>query len=207
MICRPTSPLDWDVAETAAGSQQSPSDRYGYAISRAINGPVPGLTLQLRRVSLNPSHYRFGRFFVLAEGVIVSALGIAGILSSATHPHAPATGAPVLGLALTSAHGALLLGFGVLAILASLRRRTAVLLTASATVMFFVLVIVGSVATTHAAPGPLGFDPGDIVLHALIAALNLALLMWLIPDRLEGPAWIRCQSDRSQEPTQRGATR
>jgi hypothetical protein len=168
---------------------------------------VPGLTSRLRRVSLNPSHYRSGRWFVLAQGVVVSTLGLAGIVSSAVHSHAPASGAPVLGLALTYAHGGLLLGFGVLASLSALRRRTTVMLTATATVVFFVLVIIGGVAVAHATPGPLGFAPSDIVLHAVIAAVNLALLMWLIPDLVEGPAWIRHRDYRPQEPTHREAPR
>jgi hypothetical protein len=176
-------------------------------VSPATKGPVPGLTSQLHRVSLNPSHYRSGRWFLLAQGAVVSALGVAGILSSAAHPHAPATGAPVLGLALTTAHGGLLLGFGLLAILSALRRRTAVLLTAIATVVFFVLVIVGSVASAHATPGPLGFEPRDIVLHAVIAAVNLALLMWLIPDLVEGPAWMPRRGCRPQESNKRDAPR
>jgi hypothetical protein len=176
-------------------------------MSPATKGPVAGLTSRLHRVSLNPSHYRSGRWFLLAEGAGVGALGVAGILSSAAHPHAPARGAPVLGLALTSAHGGLLLGFGLLAILSALRRRTAVLLTAVATVMFFVMVIIGSVAAAHATPGPLGFDPRDIVLHAVIAAVNLALLMWLIPELLEGPAWIPRRGYRPQESTRCDAPR
>jgi hypothetical protein len=93
----------------------------------------------------------------------------------------------------------------LLAILSTLRRRTSVTLTALATVMFFVMVIIGSVAAAHATPGPLGFDPRDIVLHAVIAAVNLALLMWLIPDLVEGPAWTPRRGYRRQEPTQRDA--
>jgi Domain of unknown function (DUF4383) len=176
-------------------------------MSPDIKGRVPGLTSPLRRVSLNPSHYRSGRWFVLAQGVVVSALGLTGIVSSAVHSHAPANGAPVLGLASTYAHGGLLLGFGVLASLSALRRRTAVMLTAAATAVFFVLVIIGGVAAAHATPGPLGSDPADIVLHAVVAAVNLASLMWLIPDLLEGPEWIRRLDNRQQEPVERGAPR
>ena len=176
-------------------------------MSAATKGPVPGRASDLRRVSLNPSHYRSGRWFVLAEGVVVGALGIAGILTSAALPHSPAIGAAVVGLALTSAHGGLLLGFGVLAVVSAVRRRTAVMLTASATVVFFVLVIIASVAAAHAAPGPLGFDACDIVLYAVIAAVNLGLLMWLIPDSLEGPVWIRRRRPRPQQRSQRGAMR
>jgi hypothetical protein len=80
-------------------------------MSPAPKAPVPGPTSQLRRVRLDPSHYRSGRWFVVAEGVVVS------------------------------------------------------------------------------------------------AAVNLALLMWLIPDLVEGRAWIRHRGYRPQEPPHREAPR
>jgi hypothetical protein len=66
-------------------------------------GHVPGLTSGLRRVRTDPRRFHSGRWFVLAEGVLVSAFGIAGLVSAALHPHAGPTGAPVLGLTSTPA--------------------------------------------------------------------------------------------------------
>jgi len=151
----------------------------------ATQGPVPGLTSGLRRVSLNPSHFRSGRWLVAAVGMAVIVLGIAGIIALAAHPG----GGRVLGLGLPSWQVGLLLGFGMLAVVAALWRRMAVILTAGAAVLFVVMLVIASVAAARGTPRS-GFDASDIVLYGVLAGLNLALLMWLIPDSLEGPAWI-----------------
>lgn len=169
-------------------------------MSPETKGPVPGLTSRLRRVSLNPAHYRSGRWLLLAEGVLVAALGTAGIIVSAGQPGAGGASAEVLGLALTPAHSVFLVGFGALAMLFSLRRRAAVVLTVTATIGFLALLLIGGVATGDAASGPFGFDPHDIVLNGVLVGINLALLIWLVPDLLEGPAWVRRRRQQTSEP-------
>jgi Domain of unknown function (DUF4383) len=153
-------------------------------------GHVPGLTSGLRRIRTDPDRFRSGRWLLLAEGALVSAFGIAGLVSAALHPHAGPTGAPVLGLALTPAHSAVLLVFGVVAIAAVRSRRAAVTVTALSAVAYLMLLFIGSVATARTKPTPLGFHAADIVLHGVLAVVNLALLMWLIPDELGDEAWV-----------------
>lgn len=153
-------------------------------------GPVPGFTSGLRRVSVDPAHFRRGRWFLLAEGVLLSAFGVVGLVSAALYPHAGPTGVPVLGLASTSAHSGMLLAFGVVAIAAVGNRRAALIVTALSAVAYVVLLFFGSVAAAHKLPTPMGFHDADIVLYGVLAVINLALLMWLIPDQLEGPAWV-----------------
>ncbi len=103
-------------------------------------GPVPGLTSGLHRVRMDPGRFRSGRWWLLADGVLVSAFGIAVVVSAALHPHAGPTGAPVLGLALTPAHGAILLALGLLAIAAVGSRRAAVSVTALSAVAYTLLL-------------------------------------------------------------------
>lgn len=165
----------------------------------ATKGPVPGFTSGLQRVSLNPSHFRSGRWLVLAEGVVLSPLGIAGIVLSAAHP----AGARTLGLELSAWQAGLFLGFGLLAVVASLWRRGAVVLTAGAAALFAVMVVISSVAAARAARST-GLDASDIVLYGVLAGMNLALLMWLIPDALEGPAWIPRRRRRPTEGARHG---
>ncbi len=153
-------------------------------------GPVPGLTSGLRRVPIDPGRFHSGRWFLLAEGVLVSAFGIAGLVSAALHPHAGPTGVPVLGLASTPSHSGMLLAFGVVAIAAVGSRRAAVTVTALSAVAYTMLLFVSSVATARRMPTPLGFHAADIVLHGVLAVVNLALLMWLIPDELGDPIWV-----------------
>ncbi len=162
-------------------------------MSPVTQSPFGRLTSGLRQVSRNPGHFRTGRKLLLAEGILLIALGITEFISEATHPDGT-VGALVL--AMTPWHSAMLLGYGVLAILGSLRRRAAITVTAVGAVAFAVLVIVGAVAAAHHAPGPLGLEPRDIVLHGALAALNFAVLYWLIPDVLEGPDWIRSPGSR-----------
>jgi hypothetical protein len=127
----------------------------------------------------------------LAEGALVSAFGIAGLVSAALHPNAGPTGAPVLGLTTTAAHSGLLLAFGVAAIAAVGHRRAAVTVTAVSSVAYLMLLFISSVATARDNPTPLGLHAADILLHGVLGVVNLALLMWLIPDELGDEAWVR----------------
>ena len=152
-------------------------------------GHVPGVTSGLRRIPMDPGRFHSGRWFLLAEGALVSAFGIAGLISAALHPHAGPTGAPVLGLAMTPAHSAMLLAFGGVAIAATVKRRAAIAVTALSAIAYFMLLFIGSVATARARPTPFGFHAADIVLHGVLGIVNLALLMWFIPDELGDEAW------------------
>jgi hypothetical protein len=150
---------------------------------------------------MDPGRFRSGRWLLLAEGLLVSAFGIAGLVSAALHPHAGATGAPVLGLATTPAHSAMLLACGVVGVAAIGYRRAAITVTALSAVAYLMLLFVSSVATSRAKPTPLGFHAADIVLHGVLAVVNLGLLMWLIPDELGDEAWgprRRRRRDRRQ---------
>lgn len=138
---------------------------------------------------MDPGRFHSGRWFLLVEGVLVSAFGIAGLISAALHPHAGPTGAPVLGLATTAPHSAMLLAFGVAAIAAIGYRRAAVTVTAVSAIAYLMLLFVSSVATARAKPTLFGFHAADIVLHGVLGIVNLALLMWLIPDELGDEAW------------------
>lgn len=138
---------------------------------------------------MDPGRFHSGRWFLLADGVLVSALGIAGLISAVLHPHAGPTGAPVLGLSTTPAHSAILLVFGLAAIGATAKRRAAVIVTALSAIAYFMLLFFGSVATARAKPTPLGFHAADIVLHGVLGVVSLGLLMWFIPDELGDEVW------------------
>ena len=147
------------------------------------------MTSEMRMVSRDPSHFRNGRWFLLAEGLALIALGTTGFVSAAAHPGAAPTGAPVLVLALTPWHSAILFGFGVLALAGTMHRRLAIAVSALAAVVFLCLVVIGAVASAHHAPGPLGFEARDIVLHGVLAAANFAVLYWLVPTPRR-PDWV-----------------
>ncbi|OBK47750.1 hypothetical protein A5655_07005 [Mycobacterium sp. 1081908.1] len=149
---------------------------------------------------MDPGRFHSGRWFLLIEGVLVSAFGIAGLVSAALHPHAGPTGAPVLGLTSTPAHSGLLLAFGVVAIAAVGKRRAAVTVTAVSAVGYTMLLFFSSVATARRVPTPLGFHAADVLLHGVLAVINLALLMWLIPDELGDEVWAPRRRRRDRRP-------
>jgi Domain of unknown function (DUF4383) len=170
-------------------------------------GHVPGLTSRLRRVPMDPRRFRSGRWFLLAEGVLVSAFAIAGLVSGILHPHAGPTGTPVLGLASTPAHNAILLAFGVLAIAAVGKRRAAVTVTALSAVAYTMLLFFSSVATAQGMPTPLGLHAAHILLHGVLGVVNLGLLIWLIPDEMGDETWApRRRRERDSDRRQLSAS-
>jgi hypothetical protein len=150
-----------------------------------------GRELALEPVSRSGWHFRTGRVVLLIEDAVLAALGVWGLTAATVYPAAGRAGAPVLVLALIPTHSSLLLGFGVLAVLSAGWRRSALIVTRVETVPFFLLLAIGTVAAARSTLSPLGFDPGDSVLHVVFMALNLALLMWLAAETLEGPRWVR----------------
>jgi hypothetical protein len=166
-------------------------------------GHVPGMTTGLRRVPMDPGRFHSGRWFLLAEGVLVSLLGIAGLLFAALHPHAENTRAPVSGLVSTPAHSAILLALGIVAIAAVGNRRAAVAVTALSAVGYLVLLFVSSVGAARGLPTPSEWQSAGVLLHGVLAVVNLALLMWLIPDELGDEVWAprRRRRRAHSEPT------
>jgi lysylphosphatidylglycerol synthetase-like protein (DUF2156 family) len=121
----------------------------------------------LVRFSLNRAHYCSGRWFLVAQGLACVALGF----------H------------ISAVHGVALAAFGALVVLAARRRGSAVVLSALGAVLAITLVLVSSVAAVHHASGVMEFRPGSILLFGLIAGYDIALVMWLCPDAVEGKVW------------------
>lgn len=163
-------------------------DLHGAGPSRGEGRESP-LTDDLGSASRNPAHFRSARRFLMAEGLVLIALGIAGMISSALHADVGPDGAPVLFLYFTPWHSGILLGFGILCAASIVRRHLAVAVTAIGAVGFALLLFAGGVAAAHDAPTPLGLDNRDLLLHGVIAIVNFAILYWLLPDVLEGRNW------------------
>lgn len=159
-------------------------------MARYTKGRIPPYTRGLEKISLNPSHWRSGRIFLLSQGVLTGLLGAAAVGWGIASPLAGPTRLPLLGLQFSLLQGALLLGYAALACLASSSRRTALWFIALALAVWFALMIISAVATTHHAPGPLGFDLRDMLLYAVLVAYNTGLLIWLNADAIEGLAWV-----------------
>ncbi len=144
---------------------------------------------QLVAVSLNRSRYRTGRWLLIAQGAVCAVLGGAAAVGRITGDSLSGAGISVFGLQISTLEGVALAVFGALAFVAAFRRGTAVALSAIGVVCGMTMVIVTSVAAVHHASGPMGFESGDILLFGLLGAYNLAVLMWLCSDAVEGKVW------------------
>jgi hypothetical protein len=126
---------------------------------------------------------------LLGQAVATGVIGVAGLLGVLVR--ARDDGWQVLGVPLTPALSVLMLGIAVATALAITHRRAAKVVTFALTVAALMLMIICSVAAVHREPGPLGFTASAIVLWAIVFCVNLGTSMWIIPDHLEGPAWVR----------------
>jgi len=162
--------------------------------------PYHDLDSGLRPVSQNHEHYLSGRWFLLAEGLLLIALSIGGLVSAATQPgDGDPRGAPVLIFWLTPMHSAVLLTFGVLAAAATLHRRSTIIVGSIGALGFLLLFALGAPAAT-APGGPMGFDLHDVGLHAVLLGYNIGLMVWLIPDALEDESWVPDRPDAPGQP-------
>lgn len=99
-------------------------------------------------------------------------------------------------LALTPIHCWLLLAAGLVIALATLRRRLAVAAASVAGVAKIIMFAVGTATLGtpdggHSTIRLWHYQVGDSVVFSVLTAYNLAVLLWLIANALEGPAWVR----------------
>lgn len=157
-------------------------------MARDTRGPFPPETAGLYRVSLNPEHWHQVRPLLAAEAAVTGLLGAIGLLGivirGASHELRP------VGLPLTPALCIGLLALALAAAGAAMSRSAAKIFLAVATVAALALVIGSGVTAAHQRPGPLGLTPAAIVWWAIVFCYNLGLGIWVIPDHLEGRAWV-----------------
>ncbi|CAN5299158.1 hypothetical protein BH11ACT7_BH11ACT7_01310 [soil metagenome] len=172
-------------------------------MARDTRGPVPVGKSDLRRFSLNPSHWRQARRMLAIEALLVTALGFTGVIVVALRAHR-GSGVRVWGLDVTPALSWTLVGIGIAAGAALLHRRIAMVFTTSVTVTALTLIVVSGAAAVHDDPGPLGFTAGVTLLYGVLFSYNLAVGIWLVPNHIEGPTWIHTargprRDDRASE--------
>ncbi|HEX5348888.1 MAG TPA: DUF4383 domain-containing protein [Pseudonocardiaceae bacterium] len=155
----------------------------------------------VRPINHNPYLFRTGRVPLVIEGVLLIALGVWGLVATATYPVTGAAGAPVLVFHFTTLHSWVLLGTGLLAVISAGSRRTALIFTGLQFSAYMLLFAVGSVALARSAQTPLGFDAGDSVLHLILAVLGATLFMWLAGQDMEGRWWVRDQTSAADDTT------
>ncbi len=154
---------------------------------------MPGATSGLRRVSLNPPHWRQARWLLAAEAAAAASIGVAGLIGVAV---TPGGGFRVVGVPLTAALSAVMLAIGAAAAAAMIHRRAAKLFSAGVSAAAVALMVICAVAAAHHDPGPLGFTAPAILMWAVLFCYNLGLGMWLLPDQIQGPEWLPRRNNR-----------
>ena len=157
-------------------------------MARDTRGPLPPETDDLRRVSLNPSHWRQGRRLLAVQAAATGLLGAVGLIGVAVTP--PHDGWRPLGVPLTPALSIVLLGIAVAAALVTLSRRAAKVFTLTMSAGTVTVMIVCAVAAVHHDPGPLGFTAPAILLWMLLFCVSIGSVMWILPDQIQGPDWL-----------------
>jgi hypothetical protein len=144
---------------------------------------------RLQQADLDPGHYRSGRWVLLVQGLVLTGLGATGLVEGLSRPWPPG-GAHVLMVRLTPTHSAVLLGFGLAAIVATAWRRATNWVTALSLIAGVLGFTFSIVAATNG-PDPIwGLDYRDVALHAVVMIVDLSLLVWLLPDELQDPGWF-----------------
>jgi hypothetical protein len=140
----------------------------------------------LVRIDPGPEHFHTVRAVLIVEGIVLTILGIWGLVVAFHYHGADPTGQVVIGvLRLTAPHAAVLLGTGVLAFVATAGRRWGVIFGLVQTIAYGLMFI------TSAGHHNSFSNTGDAVLHGIVAAVGLGVLMWSAGRALDGYAWER----------------
>jgi peptidoglycan/LPS O-acetylase OafA/YrhL len=128
-----------------------------------------------------------------AEAATAASVGAVGLIGAMVVSDSALR---VAGVPLTSPLSAVMLAIAVCAASAMIHRRAAKLFTAGVSTAAVALTVICAVAAAHHDPGPLGFTAPAVLMWAAVFSYNLALLMWLLPDQIQGPEWLRRRGNR-----------
>jgi hypothetical protein len=139
-------------------------------------------------VDPDPERFRRVRVALLVEAALLIALGGWAMVAAAGYRGTATAGAPVLVFNFTVAHAGVILGTGVLAAIASAKRRLGFWFTITQAVAYFLVFIISGGNADSFSTG------ADSALHGALAAIGLALVMWTAARALNGSHWVRTPS-------------
>ncbi|HEY3753194.1 MAG TPA: hypothetical protein VGL80_28740, partial [Pseudonocardiaceae bacterium] len=164
-------------------AQQAPTPTNDLASAMTTKSPVPGSDLV--PVDPDPAALAGVRMVLVIEAVLLTALGLWGLIAALTQQGNGPSGAPVLWFHFTWQHAIVLLATVVLALVGTLSHSWALRATALQAVGYGVMFIVGAGAVNWFA------DPANDWLHAFLAILGLGLLMWTAARAFGDRSWVR----------------
>jgi hypothetical protein len=166
-------------------------------------------------VNLDPAHYLSGRWFLLAQGLVLIGLSLTALIQHWAGAPGTPDGVAVLWLRLTPLHAWVLLVFGVAAVAATPWRRAATAVAAAGVAGFLLLFAIGTPAAANATAGARGpgldssawgMDLGDTTLHVGLLIYNLVLVLWLATTAIQGPVWVRRRQTKRNRATEVGSS-
>ncbi|WP_142391350.1 hypothetical protein [Mycobacterium sp. ENV421] len=163
-------------------------------MARDTRGPVPGETDDLRRVSLNPPHWREARRMLAAEAAVLAVLAVITLVMAIT-AGSRTPGPQILDIGVSAPLGWTLLGAAVAAGVAVVWRRAARVITATLSIGAVLLVVICAVAAVHHTH-LFGSTTPVLLVWALVFCYNFAVAIWLVPNHIEGPDWIARRTAR-----------
>jgi hypothetical protein len=154
----------------------------------ATASPVPGVVA----VDPDPPRFRQARPILLAEGILLVALGIWAVIAAVGYHGTAPDGAAVLGMRFTMIHALVILGTGALAVVATADRRLGLTFAGLQTVgyLFVFIISAGNVNSFS--------DGADSILHGALSALGLVLVMWIAARALNGDSFRRTRERRNR---------
>ncbi|HEY4458146.1 MAG TPA: hypothetical protein VGN81_27775 [Pseudonocardiaceae bacterium] len=153
----------------------------------ATVSPTEGLA----PVNPDPPRFAEARIILLVEGVLLVALGIWAAIAAAGYPGPAPDGAPVLGMRFTLIHALVILGTGVLALVAMTHRRVGLVFAVLQTVGYLLVFIISAGNRNSFSDG------ADSILHGALATIGLVLVMWIAARALNGNTWMRVRKGKS----------
>lgn len=154
-------------------------------------GEVPGSDLV--PVDPDPEALVTARVALVIEAVLLTALGVWGLVADLTERGNGPAGAPVLLFHITWQHAIVLLATAVLALVGTTNHAWALRATGLQAVGYGVMFITGVGAVNWFA------GPANNWLHAFLAVLGLGLLMWAAERAFGGSYWVRrSERDRAE---------
>jgi hypothetical protein len=164
-------------------ARQQPSPTNDLASAMTTKSPAPGSDLV--PIDPDPAALASVRIVLVIEAVLLTALGLWGLIADLSeHGNGP-SGAPVLWFHITWQHAIVLLATVILALVGTLSHNWALRATGLQAVGYGVMFIVGAGAVNWFA------DPANDWLHAFLAILGLGLLMWTAARAFGDRVWVR----------------
>lgn len=143
---------------------------------------------ELRPVSLDPTHWRVVRRLLAVEAVVFAVAGAAGLAVGGLG--IPLRFGGLAGVDVTPVLCVTALVLAGAAAAAATRQTFARWFCAIVASVTLAMIVISGVAATRSAVGPLGFTDGATLLYAAAFSAHFAAGVWLIPDRIQGPAWV-----------------